>query len=231
MNTTGAKSLFSAVIFLIPFALPYAASAHRLDEYLQATLVSIEPDRIRLQVNLTPGVAVAEQVLALIDRDQDGVISTNEVAAYAELFERDFAVRLDERELPLKLTGSYVPGIDELRTGWGFIQMEFSGRPGHLTAGAHVLSIENRHLSRASVYLINTAQPSSGSVQVDKQLRNQNQSTGKIQFTYRPSSNFLRPIGAVALFLTVAGSAFYRRSKVWQSLSPVAAFLLCANVR
>lgn len=228
------KSLFSAVQLLLLFiflSLPFSAFAHRLDEYLQATLVRIEPDRIRLQVNLTPGVAVAEQVLGLIDRDRDGVISTNEAAAYAELFERDFTVRLDERNLQLKLTGSCFPGIDELRTGWGFVQMEFSARTGHLTAGAHTLAIENRHLPGTSVYLLNAAQPSSSSVQVGKQLRNENQSTGKIQFSYRPSPNLLRPIGAVALILTVAGCAFCGRSKVWRSLSPVAAFLLCGNVR
>jgi len=53
-------------------ALPSSALAHQLDEYLQATLVSIEPGEIRLQINLTPGVAVAEQVLALVDRDHGG---------------------------------------------------------------------------------------------------------------------------------------------------------------
>ena len=61
----------------------------RLDEYLQATLVAIESSGVRLQVNLMPGVAVADQVLAVIDRDRDGMISTNEAAAYAELLKRD----------------------------------------------------------------------------------------------------------------------------------------------
>ena len=63
-------------LLLALLAFPSAVFAHRDDEYLQATLVAIEPSGIRLQINLTPGVDVAEQVLALIDRDQDGVIST-----------------------------------------------------------------------------------------------------------------------------------------------------------
>jgi hypothetical protein len=54
-------------------------SAHRLDEYLQSTLVAIEAGDVRLQINLTPGVAVAAQVLALIDRDRDGAISRKEL--------------------------------------------------------------------------------------------------------------------------------------------------------
>src|SRR4029077_12278940 len=63
-----------------PLALltfPSAVFAHRDDQYLQATLVAIEPSGVRLQINLTPGVAVAEQVIAQIDRDRNGTISKN----------------------------------------------------------------------------------------------------------------------------------------------------------
>ncbi|TMA57475.1 MAG: hypothetical protein E6J73_19135 [Deltaproteobacteria bacterium] len=70
-------------------ALPSAALAHRDDQYLQATLVAIEPSGVRLQINLTPGVAVAEQVIAEIDRDRDGAISESEAVDYAEVLRRD----------------------------------------------------------------------------------------------------------------------------------------------
>src|SRR6476659_4018767 len=102
-------------------ALPSAVFAHRLDEYLQATLVSIEPGGVRVQINLTPGVAVADQVLGLVDRDHDDLISTNETAAYAELLKRDLTLRLDRRDLELKLIASEFPAPGELRTGWGII--------------------------------------------------------------------------------------------------------------
>ena len=52
-------------LLLALFSFPTAAFAHRDDQYLQATLVIIEPDEVRLQINLTPGIAVAEQVIAL----------------------------------------------------------------------------------------------------------------------------------------------------------------------
>src|SRR5882724_9401524 len=112
------------------FALPTTGLAHRLDEYLQATLVTIEPSEVRLQINLTPGVAVAEQVLSLIDRDRDGVISTNEATAYAKSLMRDVIVRLDQRKVELKLASSSFPAPTELRTGWGIIKVEFSGTIG-----------------------------------------------------------------------------------------------------
>lgn len=88
-------------------------------------------------------MAVAEQVLALIDRDHDGVISTNEAAAYSKLLKRDLIVRLDQHDMKLKLTAAYFPGCDELRTGWGYIQMEFSAKTGTPGGGAHMLTIGN----------------------------------------------------------------------------------------
>jgi hypothetical protein len=37
------------------------ASAHRIDEYLQATLFSVETDRIQASMRLIPGVLVARR--------------------------------------------------------------------------------------------------------------------------------------------------------------------------
>jgi len=167
-------------------AFPSAVFAHRDDQYLQATLVAVEPSAVRLQINLIPGIAVAEQVLAVIDRDGDGLISTSEAAAYAESLKRDLTVRLDRRNLELKLTASEFVEPGELRTGSGIIQMEFSAILGPLAAGAHRLTLENRHLSTISVYLINAARPTSGAVQITKQKRNDNQSAGEIEFTLHP---------------------------------------------
>src|SRR5437660_2731362 len=112
MKRVPAKSqlpLLFPVLFFVLFEVPSMVFAHRVDEYLQATLVVIEPDRIRLQLNLTPGVAVAENVLALIDRDHDSLISTNEAAGYSQLLKSDIIVRLDEREMKLKCIASYFP--------------------------------------------------------------------------------------------------------------------------
>ena len=173
-------------LLLALLAVPSAVFAHRDDQYLQATLVTIEPSSVRLQINLTPGVAVAEQVIALIDRDRDGAISKNEAAAYAEWLKRDLTLRVDGRKLELKLTASEYVAPEELRTGSGIIQIEFSATPGSLAAGAHRLTLENRHLTTMSVYLINAVPPRVGSIRITRQKRNDNQSTGEIEFTFRP---------------------------------------------
>jgi hypothetical protein len=205
-------------LLLALLAVPSTVFAHRLDEYLQATLVAIEPDDLRLQINLTPGVAIADQLLAQIDRDHDGVISAAEAAAYADSLKRDLIVRLDQRALELKLITCNVPAPTELRSGSGIIQMEFSLSPSELAAGTHRLTLENRHLPAMSVYLINAVQPRSGSIQITRQTRNDNQSTGEIEFTFHPPRDSFRAIGLVAalaflLVGVVAGLWWTRKSK------------------
>jgi hypothetical protein len=177
------RTLRNLPLLFALIAFPPAVFAHRDDQYLQATLVAIEPSVVRLQINLTPGVAVAERVIAEIDRDHDGAISKNEAAAYAELLKRDLTLRIDGRDLELKLTGSEFVGPTELRTGSGTIQMEFSAIFGLLGTGSHRLTLENRHSTAMSVYLINAARPRFATVQITRQKRNQNQSAGEIEFT------------------------------------------------
>jgi hypothetical protein len=200
-------------------AFPSAAFAHRLDEYLQATLVAIKPVGFRLQINLTPGVAVAEQVIALIDRDRDGVISTNEAAGYAELLKRDLIVRLDQRSVELKLATSFFPEPTDLRTGLGIIQVEFSVTPDKHAAGLHKLSLENRHLPGMSVYLFNSAQPESASVRITGQKRNENQSTGEIVFDLQPQPSRSMSVG-IGIVVSLAALFLVLFAVVWQRGSP-----------
>jgi hypothetical protein len=191
------------VLLALP-ALTTPVFAHRLDEYLQSTLVAIEPGEIRLQINLTPGIAVAGQVLNLIDRNHDGIITTNESAAYAELVIHDLVVRLDGRNVELKLAALNFPDPAELRTGWGIIQMEYTVTPGTLAAGPHKLTMENRHLPAASVYLFNAEQSGFASIQITGQKRNENQSMGEIAFDFHPPRHFLATVGVVVSFAAMS---------------------------
>jgi hypothetical protein len=169
---------------LLLLALPCAVFGHQLDEYIQATLVAIEPGDIRLQIDLTPGVEIADQVLPLIDRDHNGVISTNEATAYAELLKRDLIVKMDEHLIALKLNTSKFPALSELRTGWGIIQLEFSVTAKSFASGAHKLTLENRHLPDISAYLVNAAKPKSAQIQITAQKRNESQSLVEVDFDF-----------------------------------------------
>lgn len=176
-------------LLLALLALPSLTFAHRLDEYLQATLVVIEPGGVRLKLNLTPGVAVADEVLAAIDRNHDGTISTNEAAAYGQSMTRDLVVRLDGQKVALKLATARTSAFTDLRTGWGIIEVEFCLVTAPLAAGAHKVAFENRHLRAISVYLLNAALPKSDFVRITAQNRNENQSTGEIEFSIHPTNS------------------------------------------
>lgn len=168
-------------------ALSPAVFAHRLDEYLQATLVVIEPGSVRLQINLTPGVAVAERVLRDLDQDRGGTISRSEAARYGQRLKRDLTLRLDGRRRRLKLTASEFPEPGELRSGLGIIQLEFAATHQPLAPGPHRLTFENRHRQPVSVYLFNAARPKVRTIQITSQKRSPNQSAGEIEFTSLPS--------------------------------------------
>src|SRR5258706_10588338 len=90
-------------------ATPSTLLAHRLDEYLQATLADIEPGGVRLQLNLQPGVAVAERILRYIDLDGDGAISSGEASAYVGLLRRDLTLRIDGLTVPVHRAHSAFP--------------------------------------------------------------------------------------------------------------------------
>jgi len=175
--------LIIAALSLLGFSS--VAFGHRLDEYLQATLVVIAQGDIRLQINFTPGVEIADQILALIDHDRDNTISETEAAAYSELVKRDLVVRIDGQPAILKLTLCRFDQPNELRTGSGLIQLEYLVNAGPTRAGVHQFTFENRHLPKLSVYLLNAAKPSSDSVRITSQKRNEIQSTGQIGFIFR----------------------------------------------
>src|SRR6185503_8540723 len=98
-----------AAASLILLSLGSPASAHRLDEYLQATTISLEKNRVQAQIRLTPGVAVFSFVMATIDTNRDGVISAREQAAYSERVLRDLSLAVDGDRLKLHLISTNFP--------------------------------------------------------------------------------------------------------------------------
>jgi hypothetical protein len=90
--------------------------------------------------------------------------------------------------LELKPTGSEFVPPEDLRTGAGIIQIEFSATFGAVAAGSHRLTLENRHLPAISVYLVNAVRPRLAAIRITRQKRSDNQSVGEIEFTFQPFS-------------------------------------------
>ena len=158
-----------------------SASAHRLDEYLQATTISVEKESVHAEIRLTPGVAVFPIVLASIDTDADGVISEAEQVAYAERVLGDVSLTVDGNRLQLRLVSSKFAGIEEMKEGLGGIQLEFNADVPRGGANRRLI-FENQHQSRIAAYLVNCLVPRDPDIRVTAQDRNYVQSFYQLDY-------------------------------------------------
>ena len=171
--------LAAAGTMLLSVSTP--AFAHRLDEYLQATTISLEKDRVQAQIRLTPGVAVFPIVFASIDSDADGIISEAEQHAYAERVLRDLSLTIDGDRVQLRLVSSRASKVQEMMDGRGEIQLDVDANVPH---GGHDrrLVFENHHESPIAAYLVNCLVPSDPDIRVTAQDRNYDQSFYQLDY-------------------------------------------------
>ena len=153
------------------------ASAHRLDEYLQATLIGVTRNGIDVEMQLTPGVAILPGLLPLIDQDGDGQISAAEEQAYAARVVREVELRVDGVPVPLSLVDGRFPTIEAMRDGLGTIAIKM-----HSARTGHELRFENRHLPRVSVYLVNCL--AAEGLRVGKQVRDPAQRSIEFEYSF-----------------------------------------------
>ena len=164
---------------LLALSLVGGAGAHRLDEYLQATLIGVTREGIDVEIHLTPGVAMLPVLMALIDQDRDGRISSEEERAYVGRVVREVELRVDGIRAPLSLMESNFPALEAMREGLGTIRIKL-----RTTRGGHELRFENRHLPQVSAYLVNClAAPSDGLV-VRRQERNEAQRSIAFEYSF-----------------------------------------------
>jgi hypothetical protein len=161
------------------------ASAHRTDDYLQAARIGVEPDRVRITPDLTPGSAVADSFLAALDQDHDGRLSPDEERAYARQVVRALRVQIDGRPLGPRVVSSSVPEPSAFRRGEGVIRLELQAALTGAGAGPHRLLFRNTHLAGHSAYLANALVPTSDRVAVTAQRRDRDQRELTIEYTVR----------------------------------------------
>jgi hypothetical protein len=186
---------------------PQPAAAHRLDDYLQATRISLDLDRVNIEIDLTPGAAIVPNVVALIDTNGDGEISAAESEAYARLVLASAVLEVDGRRQALGLVSSLFPSIGEMNEGVGVIRLRASAERPPVAVGHHVLVYRNAHQPQLSVYLANALVPASDRIRIAGQQRDVLQH--ELRFDYSVS----------------AGTASF-----WMALSWLIAALGCASV-
>ncbi len=184
--------------------------AHRLDEYLQATMLLVEKGSVGAEIRLTPGVAVFPAVLANIDTDANGLISEVERNAYAERVLRDLSLTIDGDPVRLRLVSAKFAKSEEMKEGVGAIQLEFRA---DLNPGGpnRRLVFKNHHQSGMAAYLVNAQVPRDPDIRLAAQNRNEDQSvyqldyvqagvrSGPLSFGWWSGDRTL--IGAIALLL------------------------------
>jgi hypothetical protein len=158
-----------------------SASAHRLDEYLEGTILSVAKNRLDVEITLTPGVAVFPILIAAIDRDADGTISQAEQRTYAERVLHDLSLSLDGQAVDPHLTSAEFAPISEMKEGRGAIQIEFHA---NLPRGgpSRKLVFENHHLSGIAAYQVNVLIPRDPDIRIVGQKRNYSQSLYELDF-------------------------------------------------
>lgn len=115
-----------------------------------SALIGVTPNGVDVEISLTPGVAVLPAVMAAIDRDHDGRISPAEEQAYAGDVMQDVELRVDGKPVPLRLISTRYPSAEAMKAGLRTIRLNLSANH-----SGHELRFENRHMPRASVYLVN----------------------------------------------------------------------------
>jgi hydrogenase/urease accessory protein HupE len=183
------------LLVLLGHSVP--ASAHRLDEYLQATTISVQTNKILLQMHLTPGVSVAAGLLAEIHPSHTETISDAEKIAYAEKVGRDVSLTVDGHPAHMRLVSYSFPELDLMTNGLGEILLKFEAQ---VPTGGKTrrITLENRHESSIAAYLVNTLIPDDPAIRILGQQRNYNQSFYQLDYASSDSSAQLAaaaPIG------------------------------------
>ena len=167
-------------VVLATAALP----AHRLDECLQAARIAVEEDRVEIELGVTPGVAIAGAIIGDIDRDRDGVLSSEEKQSYAERIVQGVQLMADGRELKIALLDATFPELATIRSGDGVVQLRLAAAITH-TQGTHQVFFRNSFRRDSSVYLANALVPDSDRIDVTAQRRDGDQSELTIEYVVK----------------------------------------------
>lgn len=158
-------------------------SAHRREDYLQAARIGLEPDSVRITLDLTPGIAVAESFIAALDHDRDGSLSPQEQRAYAGQLASDLELRIDQQPLQPRVLSCSFPDLSAFRRGEGTIRLQAHTPLPRVAVGSHQLFFRNAHLAGHSAYLANALVPESPRLAVTAQRRDHDQTELTIEFT------------------------------------------------
>ena len=140
---------------------------------------------MQLELDLTPGIALAETIIADIDRNSDGALSADEQRAYGDAVVNALTLQVDGTLLRAQLAASSFPDLEAVRRGEGTIRLQSTAVLPSLSTGSHQLLYRNSHHPDRSVYLANAMVPASKAVAVTAQRRDGDQTELTIDYVLR----------------------------------------------
>ena len=175
VTTAGLIALLVAIGSAVP------ASAHRLDEYLQALRVDLRADGIVLELDLTPGAHLAADLVATLDANADRAIDVAEADAYVASVLRSLELSVDDHRVGLDLISRTIPSMDEVREGSGVISLVARADVDQ-PSGRHRVRVSNGFRPDVGAYLANALRPDSRAITIASQLRDSRQQTLTIDY-------------------------------------------------
>ncbi len=175
------KSMLAIAIAFV-LILPGPSAAHRLDEYLQASRLSVTRDGIAVEIDLTPGASMAARVGALVDTDADGRFAPLEAEVYGRGVLADLILEVDGHAVPLRLVRVEIPALVEMADGVGTIRLTAVGDLPPITGSRLHVRYRNDHQADSSVYLVNALVPDSREIAVAAQTRDPQQHEIRLEY-------------------------------------------------
>ena len=189
-----------------------ALEAHRLDEYLQATRLAIAIDRVDLEIDLTPGAAIAAATFHPIDRDGDQRVSTAEGEAFAREVLRALSITADGQPAAISLVDSRFPDLTEAAAGVGVVRLRAVVHLAAAGSGRHTIAYVNNHRPAASVYLANALVPADTRIAIARQQRDPLQQTLTVDYEVS-AGGWSRMWMTAAGFAAIAALVYARRAR------------------
>ena len=170
-------------VLLAVLAPPMAALAHPLDVYLQATYITVAPTQIVVELDLSPGVLVAPQVLPQLDPNGDQQISDAEDQAYLNTILPNVVLQVDGQPLALTVTKIDMPSYLAIQAGYGTIRaFTLATLPAGMTS-THQIAYVNKYAPPGSTYQVNAFVDKGVSIVLGKQNRNSTQQSMSMDYT------------------------------------------------
>ena len=148
-----------------------AALAHPLDVYLQATYITVAPTQIVVELDLSPGVLVAPQVLPQLDTDGNQQLTDAEGQTYVDAMLRNVVLQVDGKPLALTVTKIDMPPYLTIQAGYGTIRVFTTATLAAGMTGTHQIDYKNNYAPTGSAYQVNAFVDKGVAITLGKQNR------------------------------------------------------------